>query len=208
MKALSLYNYEKMTKGGLLFLTNNKNALGLYNWIKDRCKVSLFNGKLKIEQVKTLEPNMIISYNYNYIIDDEIIKYMRGNIINLHISYLPWNRGFSPNIWSFIDNTPKGVTIHQVDAGLDTGEIMFQKELFFAAENENFVTTYNELNKAIVKLFKQHWEEIINRKYILSEQKGKGSYHTKKDLDDLKTQTNFQWGDNIAEFLNRYSAIK
>ena len=29
------------------------------------------------------------------------------SFINMHISYLPWNRGFSPNIWSFIDNTPK-----------------------------------------------------------------------------------------------------
>ena len=52
-------------------------------------------------------------------------------IINLHISYLPWNKGASPNLWSVVEETKKGVSIHYVDSTLDTGEIIVQKELDF-----------------------------------------------------------------------------
>lgn len=46
--------------------------------------------------------------------------------MNLHISYLPWNKGADPNFWSCIDGTPAGVTLHHIDAGVDTGDIIAQ----------------------------------------------------------------------------------
>ena len=52
-------------------------------------------------------------------------------IINLHISYLPYNKGAHPNFWSFADNTPSGVTIHEVNENLDSGNIIFQKKIEF-----------------------------------------------------------------------------
>ena len=65
----------------------------------------------------------------------------------MHISYLPYNRGFYLNFWSFIDNTKKGVTIHYIDEGIDTGDIIFQKEVF---SNEK---TYNKLKQEIEDFF-------------------------------------------------------
>lgn len=193
--------------GGVLFLTNNLNAIKLYNWLAERCLTYIYSRKLNIETVKALEPELIISYNFNYLINSEIIEYMKGKIINLHISYLPWNRGFSPNIWSFIENTPKGVTIHQVDEGLDTGKILFQREICFAPEEETFISTYDRLNEEIVQLFQKNWEQIRDGKYHLHEQAGQGSYHTIKDLEDLNKRIYFEWSDNIGEFLERYKAI-
>ena len=52
-------------------------------------------------------------------------------IINLHIGYLPYNRGAHPNFWSFMDNTPTGVTIHEIDKNIDTGKIIYQKIVDF-----------------------------------------------------------------------------
>lgn len=199
---------KKNPSGGVFFLTNNCNALGLYRWLKDRCEVNLYSEKLEIEQMEALSPDIIISYNYNYMIDSKVINYMNGNVINLHISLLPWNRGFSPNIWSFIEDTPKGVTIHQVDAGLDTGKIIFQKECYFEPEKETFLSTYNRLNKEIVELFKENWEAIRDRKYVLYEQTGKGSCHTKQDLKRLQEKVDFEWSDNIAEFFEKYRVIE
>ena len=45
------------------------------------------------------------------------------------MSFLPYNRGSHPNFWSFIDDTPKGITIHEIDEGADTGNIVFQKKI-------------------------------------------------------------------------------
>jgi len=63
----------------------------------------------------------LISYGYRHIFKPEVIQRFRGRIINLHISFLPWNRGVDPNQWSFLQDTPKGVTIHFIDEGIDLG---------------------------------------------------------------------------------------
>ena len=124
----------------------------------------------------------------------------------MHISYLPWNKGASPNLWSFIDDTPKGVTIHMLTEGLDEGDIIFQETIQFDPNIESFETTHKKLNNAIEKLFRFHWDEIISGKYkaIARKQEGKGSYHTISDLNLLKRQIDFKWSDNISDFLQIY----
>lgn len=193
-----------LPRGGIIFLTNNNNALPLYEWLAERVPLELISEKLYLQQLELLEPSLIISYNYIHMISRDVIDYMRGNIINLHISYLPWNRGASPNIWSFIDDTPKGVTIHQISPELDMGKILYQKECFFYPEKETFETVYRQLHKEITELFKAHWEEIHDGNYKLYDQEGTGSYHTLKDLKMLKEHIEFEWTDNIAVFLEKY----
>lgn len=196
--------FEIIGKTQVLFLTNNPNAYVLYDWLKEKCQVSVYNEKLSLTKIKQINPKLIISYNYKYKIDNEVIEYMQGNIINLHISYLPWNRGADPNIWSFIDETPKGVTIHQISPELDKGKILYQKECFYEPENETFETTYEKLNQTIIALFQEKWEEIWNKKYQLMEQVGEGTYHRHQELSEIQEQVPFQWSDNIADFLRRY----
>eukprot|EP00392_Amoebophrya_sp_AT5.2_P019205 g19951.t1 len=60
-----------------------------------------------------------VSYGYRHIIRTPVIEGMfdRKRIINLHISYLPYNRGADPNLWSILERTPPGVTIHHIDEG-------------------------------------------------------------------------------------------
>lgn len=191
-------------RGGVLYLTNNENALELYEWIRERCAINLYSARLTLAQIKTIKPELVVSYNYKYIISNDVIEYMNGNIINLHASYLPWNRGSNPNLWSFIDNTPKGVTIHQINTGLDTGMIIYQKECIFNPKKETFVSTYQKLNNEMVQLFKDNWESIKKGKYRLYEQRGEGSYHRTSELQMLREKVPFEWSDNIAEFLARY----
>ena len=181
--------------------------MGLYEWLSLFEEVYLLSERLTIEQIRNINPAIVISYNYNYIITPDIIEYMNGKIINMHISYLPYNRGASPNVWSFIDDTPKGITIHQVSTGLDKGNIIYQKEYFFNTEKETFASTYEKLNIAIVELFKEHWQEIKTGAYQLKEQVEKGTYHSQKDLIQLQKDIPFEWTDNIAEFLKRYHSI-
>jgi len=133
---------------------------------------------------------------------------MQGSVINLHASLLPWNRGASPNIWSFLDETPKGVTIHQVDEGLDTGPIIFQKECHFVEENETFESSYLKVHGEIVNLFMMHWQDLLNGTYKLQEQKGVGSYHKMKELDRLRSVLPFEYFDNIAHTKRRYEELK
>ena len=87
---------------------------------------------------------------------------MKRKIVNLHISLLPWNRGADPNLWSFLKDTPKGITIHYIDSGVDTGDILLQKEFDFNLEEDTLKTTYDFLNKEIIRLFKNNYKKIFH----------------------------------------------
>ena len=135
----------------ILFLYHNKLALKLADLLRqNQNEVILWEDKLDIEKLKEIAPDKIISYSYRHMIKKEVIDFMPNAILNLHISYLPWNRGANPNFWSFIDNTPKGVTIHEIDEKLDKGKILLQKKLEFDEERETFSTTYQKLNDEVL----------------------------------------------------------
>ena len=72
---------------------------------------------------------LIISFGYKRIIKKKILqKYNKIDFINLHMSYLPYNRGAYPNFWSFYKNSPKGVSIHLINKEIDKGKIIFRKK--------------------------------------------------------------------------------
>ena len=136
------------------------------------------------EYLQTHSVEFAVSYRYRHIIQKAVIDNLNGNIINLHVSFLPWNRGADPNLWSFLEDTPKGVSIHYIDEGIDTGDIIAQKELLFNNDAETLASTYKKLNDEILELFKMYWEPIINGNTDRKKQMQTGSFHK---ISDKKT---------------------
>jgi methionyl-tRNA formyltransferase len=190
----------------LLFLTNNLEiSQPLYLHLKQQGnEVDLMESKLNDLNQIFIKPDYIISYNYRYILPENIINAFLDRIFNLHISLLPWNRGDSPNFWSFLENTPKGVTIHQIDQSLDTGEILVQQELCFDEQQETFASSYNRLHQAIQNLFMENWDAIRQGKIKSKPQVGKGSFHTKKQFLAVTQQCPLDWSENIAAYKKRF----
>ena len=116
--------------------------------------------KINMGFINVHRPEFLISYGYRHIISADILEHYLNTAINLHISFLPWNRGADPNFWSFVENTPKGVTIHYLDEGIDTGDIIVQKEVKFS-DHDTLRTTYLKLHEEIQILFKTYWINII-----------------------------------------------
>ncbi len=187
----------------ILFLTNNDNSLGLYEWIKTKTNATLCTERLDKDIIDNCGPKLIVSYNYKYIIPEDIIEYANCRIINMHISLLPWNRGSSPNLWSFVEDTPKGVTIHELTKGLDKGAIIYQREVSFDLETDTLSSSYNKLNDEITKLFKEHFEELLKGSYITYPQEGTGSYHTMKDYKAFSEKVEFDWTDKLSDFIKK-----
>ncbi len=123
----------------------------------------------------------LVSHGYRHILRKPVLDRFPGRAINLHISYLPWNRGADPNLWSFLEDTPKGVTIHHLDPGVDTGDILVQRSLEFDSTVETLATSYARLQSAMLDLFKQHWSGIKNGMIPRRPQTGAGSAHRLKD---------------------------
>jgi len=127
------------------------------------------------------EDYFIVSHGYRHIINHQVLNIIKDRIINLHISYLPWNRGADPNLWSFLENTPKGVSIHYIDEGIDTGDIIVQKKLVFNEEKETLLSTYQKLQDEIIHLFKTNWPLIKNNNCRRMKQPVGGSFHKSSD---------------------------
>lgn len=131
----------------ILFLGGNL-ARTLADWLELRGEeVVSREDKISIEEVKGINPDFIISYNYRYIISKEIIDFVNGNAINLHISYLPYNRGSHPNIWSFLEETPKvyhlsdGYTSSEKDIHLNLGKGNFDLAKLISVIPHNSLVT-------------------------------------------------------------------
>jgi methionyl-tRNA formyltransferase len=121
-------------------------------------------------------PDFIVSYGYRHIIKKDVLIRYTGRAINLHIAYLPWNRGADPNFWSFVEDTPKGVTIHYLDEGVDTGDIIVQKQVVFS-ESDTLRTSYDKLQEEIQALFRDNWASIRTGECNRKRQEGKRTSH-------------------------------
>lgn len=188
----------------MLLLSNNANCLPLLEWLEKREKVTFYSGRLNVEMLQRIQPSLVISYNYRHIVKKNVIDVVHGRMINLHTSMLPWNRGSSPNLWSIIDNTSKGVTIHVLDESLDKGDILLQKELIFDDERETLRSSYELLNQEIVKLLQDNWEYIYHGAWHPQKQINGGSKHTMKDLRDFLQGKILSYDMTIAEFKRNY----
>ncbi len=196
--------FEQVKKGAVLFLTNNSNTNDFYKRLCE-CEETVyrFTNKLTLDIVKELEPYFVVSFNYKHIVPADVLDYMKGRIVNLHTSYLPYNKGAAPNFFSFYEDTVKGVTIHEMAAGLDEGAILLQKEVSMKAEEETFATSYDKLIAAMTELFFDNWTPLKKGEIQAVKQVGEGTYHTSKELAEIRNKTDFSWNENIAEVLDR-----
>ncbi len=184
----------------ILLLSNNDNVKLLKDKLDKDYEVVLYHDKVTPEYIKELNPEIVISYNYSHIVKEDVIDLLGDKIINMHCSLLPWNKGASPNIWSFIDDTPKGVTIHVLEKGLDTGRLLLQEEVTFDEETETLASTYNKLQETIVDLLVSNLEDILGGNIVPTEQKGEGSYHRTSDLKALLNGREIDYNMTIKQF--------
>ena len=78
-----------------------------------------------IEQLRSILPDVIVVVAFGQLLTKEILELPRYGCLNVHASLLPKLRGAAPIQWSVIDGDKEsGVTIQQMDEGLDTGDIL------------------------------------------------------------------------------------
>ncbi len=82
------------------------------------------------EILQKLAPDVIVIIAYGQIIPGRLLPIPKYGWINLHASLLPKYRGAAPINWAIVNGETKtGVTSMRIDAGMDTGEILLQKEM-------------------------------------------------------------------------------
>lgn len=184
----------------ILFLGPDKDSLKrIINFLFDTGEIVFrYEKKIEHDKINIHDYDFLISYGYRFIISKEILRHFNENAINLHISYLPWNGGADPNLWSILECTPKGVSIHQLDEGIDTGDILCQRKITFD-EDDTLRRSYEKLEKEMEALFIERWTRIKNHDIQPVRQKGRGSYHKSKDKEQFAYLLSDGWDTKIAE---------
>jgi len=139
-----------------------------------------------VKTIKNLKPDLALSIFFDYILDKEFISLFPCGVINLHPAYLPFNRGQYPNVWSIIEDTPSGVTLHYIDdEKIDSGDIICQERVPVEPTDTGF-SLYKKLELASVNIFCNAWSEIKkgNVTRTIQSQQG-GTYHRTRDVDSI-----------------------
>ncbi|MBO6762588.1 MAG: hypothetical protein JJ909_16650, partial [Roseivirga sp.] len=122
------------------------------------------------------ETDVLLSVNYLFLIEEDLIQWPKTAAINLHGSLLPKYRGRTPHVWAIINNEKAtGVTAHLISKGCDEGAIILQKEIMIDPEDTgaSILAKYEELYPDLVN-------EVLN-------QIAKGEMNPKKQDESLAT---------------------
>lgn len=150
------------------------------------------------ERLDELQAAFGVSHGYRLLLREPVIARLPGRLVNLHISYLPYNRGAHPALWSVIERTPSGVTIHHVDAGFDTGDII-ARERVDLDDGWTLATAYDRLQAAMADLFARTWPAMKAGTAPRTPQPAEGTLHRVADYDAVAHLLAQGWDTRIGD---------
>jgi methionyl-tRNA formyltransferase len=90
--------------------------------------VSRLRDPATVDSVAALRPDLIVVAGFSRILRDDVIRIPSRGCINVHPSLLPRYRGPNPIYWVLANGEKEtGVTVHYVDEGIDTGDVIAQR---------------------------------------------------------------------------------
>ncbi len=153
-----------------------------------------------LQQIRKLSPDMALSVMFGYILAPEFLRTFPHGCINLHPALLPHNRGAFPNVWSIVNETPAGVTLHYVDEGIDTGDVIAQKEVAVTVTDTG-ASLYRKLEVEGMKLLEDTWPAIrAGTSARIPQRSGPASCHRVSDvrqIDEIDLQKSYRGQDLI-----------
>jgi len=115
-----------------------------------------------IEVLRALEPDLFISMYFGRLFSPELLAVPRIGCINMHPTLLPKYRGQGPTIWPIVHGeTETGQTVHWLDEGIDTGDIIAQRAIPIEPDDTS-ATLDAKLVDLGVELFIETWPLIAS----------------------------------------------
>ena len=143
---------------------------GLANVLLPEEKITLVNSVNDdrcLQILQSIQPDLVI-VNGTRIISEQVLREVSCKFINLHAGITPKYRGVHGAYWALVNNDEAhcGVTIHLVDAGIDTGGVIARQKIT-VSQKDNFVT-YPLLQLAAgIPYMKKAIEDILQNRLAL-----------------------------------------
>lgn len=160
---LKYYKHDKNLKVVCIL---NKNESGNNNWQKslkwfcERNKINI----VSLKDIYGIKDMVFISLEFDQIVKPELFSSKK--LYNLHFSLLPKYKGMYTSIWPVYNgDTESGVTLHFIDKGIDTGDIIDQ-EKFLINDSDTSYKVYKNCIKIGTALVIKNLKKLIDDNII------------------------------------------
>lgn len=204
-----LLEQNKNVVAAVMTETDNEWYHGLEE-VTDKYNLKLFeekniNNNQFVEKVRDeLKPDLIVSVNFDQIFKKEIINIPEKGCINIHASLLPKYRGRAPLNWAILKGEKEtGVTVHYINEGIDTGQIILQEKI--EIKKKDYIAD-------ILERVKEKYPEMINKAVDLiksdkvkpiKQDEENGSYYGKRTPADGL----IDWNQSAKDIYNLIRAV-
>lgn len=182
-------------RNGLRFVFTDKASLSIIQYCSEN-NIPFYARNPRNESAKkiisSLNCNVILSVNYLFIVEKDLLAIACDYAINFHGSLLPKYRGRTPHVWAIINGEKEtGVTAHLMAADVDAGPIVRQTGIPIE-ENDTGFSILNKFNKIYPSLIDDVLNDIEQGTIQLKEQEHfAATYFGKRTAED--GQINWDW---------------
>ena len=176
-------------------LTDSKSKLIIDFCIQN--KISVFKGNPRngraISFCEQYKIDILLSANYLFIIEKDLIQLPRLLAFNIHGSLLPKYRGRTPHVWAIINNESEtGITAHVIDENCDTGDIIEQTKIEISSENTG-ADLLDKFNEKYLELLNKVLSKANSENLTFTKQENNNAtFFGKRNPDDGKIDWNWQ----------------
>lgn len=114
------------------------------------------------ERMKSYQIDLLVSMSFDQIFRSRLLEYPKYHAINCHAGKLPFYRGRNILNWALInDEREFGITVHYIDTGIDTGDIIEQRT-YPIADDDTYQTLLSTAHRECPEVLASAVEQIIN----------------------------------------------
>jgi len=178
------------------FVLTDIKSQGIFEICKNN-QIPFFKGNPRkgkgFNFIKNKEVDVIVSVNYLFLVEKDIINHPKKLIFNIHGSLLPKYRGRTPHVWAIINNEKEtGITAHIIDEKCDTGDIISQIKIPINKDDtgSDILNKYKlEYYNLIKDVFRKLKYEKLN---LIKQDESQATYYGKRTPEDGKINWNWE----------------
>ena len=149
-----------------------------------KCNKVIDGGDI-VKTIHEIAPDILVISSYRNILGDHVLDLAKLGAINLHMAPLPKYRGAHPENWALINGENQmGYTVHYLDEGIDTGDIIAQDSVSILDEDDILSLTFKLASvapKLLIKVLEDMQLGIINR---VSQDESQATYYRPRKPSD------------------------
>lgn len=178
-----LLSQQIINKSDLLVIFNkNDNGLGSFQQSFKKYSEENKLTNVSLQHIYNIKDLLFFSLEYDKIIEPS--KFSSNKLFNIHFSLLPKYRGMYTSAWPILnDEKYSGTTLHEIDTGIDTGNIIDQQKFSIDTQDTSRDLYLKYINSGI-SIFKENFNALKKNQYKSEVQDEKtASYYSKHSID-------------------------